>query len=160
MDWVTKMDVFYIGFLTLFLIGTIWIYEARLGKARRELEIQNLWYQEAIKYTHELQDELDQLRNKSMNDGWTQRHYTVLQLENKDLKEAISDYKRALDIAHHPSGDGQTKKIISQLDLDNRMLQAQIDRLKLQINELKNGLHTGYPSPSIDWHTTSTDNNG
>jgi predicted nucleic acid-binding Zn-ribbon protein len=72
------------------------------------------------------------LSKNSSND----RHYTQLQLEQSTLKSQILE---------------QGKTII-QLDADNTALKAQLEQYKLMISELKNGIHTGYPAPNIDWH--------
>jgi len=154
---MTKWDTLYIGGLTLFLIATINYYESKVKKLRRSVKAGEVIYDELVQYANEITDDLSDKSNELASMGGSQRHYTQLQLENTELKAAIEDYKRAISLSKHQSDTPKTQGIINQLDLDNRMLQAQIERLKLQITELKNGIHTGYPSPIMDWHVTQNE---
>lgn len=78
----------------------------------------------------------------------------------KDLQASISDYKRALSLSKNNSNaihytqlqldNKSMSNTISLLDEQNKVLQDQVDMLKLQNTELRSGIHTGYPSPNIE----------
>jgi hypothetical protein len=187
---MNKLYILYPGLLTGILIVTVWAYEKKLERVKKDLKITQLWYKEQQNFIDSLQEELTEKSNRLVMDN---SHYTRLQLENvdlrnrlstyrresqqessrdsiinnvviqeqireiKELNDTINDYKRALSLSKHPSNTTKSDKIITQLDLDNRMLQAQIEQLKLQITELKSGIHTGYPSATYDWHIKRND---
>ena len=78
----------------------------------------------------------------------------------KDLQGSISDYKRALSLSkgntyasHYTQLQLDNKNMadtIALLDEQNKVLQNQIDTLKLQNTELRSGIHTGYPASTIE----------
>jgi len=73
--------------------------------------------------------------------------YTIHHYEEavKQYKDSIHDYKRALMYARNSTQ-------VSSLDKQNKILQNQLEMLKLQNSELRAGIHTGFMSPSI-WET-------
>jgi len=83
--------------------------------------------------------------------------YTIHKYEAsiKQYKETIGDYKRALSLknndhyAYLQVQNLNLRKSITTLDEQNKVLQNQIEMLKLQNTELRSGTHTGYPQPNI-----------
>ena len=83
--------------------------------------------------------------------------YTIHKYEAsiKQYKEAIGDYKRALSIknndhyAYLQVQNLNLQKSINELDGQNKVLQNQIEMLKLQNTELRSGIYTKYPQPNI-----------
>jgi len=73
--------------------------------------------------------------------------YTIHHYEAavKQYRDAIEDYRRALTYAKNSTQ-------VSSLDAQNKILQNQVEMLKLQNSELRSGIHTGFMSPSI-WET-------
>ena len=83
--------------------------------------------------------------------------YTIHKYEAsiKQYKEAIGDYKRALSLKNNDHygylqvQNLNLQKSINDLDGQNKVLQNQIEMIKLQNTELRSGIHTGYPQPNI-----------
>jgi len=116
--------IIYISFLTLIIIGGIHRYEDKIKILHLEID----WWSSS------------KLSNAE--------HYTYLQLENKELKDAIHDYKRALNLAKNAMSNNNVN-LIRDLDAQNTLLQSKIAILKEQIVEIKSGIHTGYINPNI-----------